>query len=160
MLYRIKQFFRGIFVCVPPESGILIKRYLNKKEYDLFMKLPPYERAHALNTAFTVQGFGDIDNKEIIVKAALLHDIGKVGSGIGIFGKSILVLTDKFFPDFSHKLSQKIDMFKIYYKHPEIGAKLLESIGTDKKVILLVENHHSNKYIKGIEYLKKADSLN
>lgn len=160
-MHRIKQFFKGITAYFSCYSDEIADRYLNIREKEKFMELPKHERAHALNTASIIESFNLQRNREVLIKAALLHDIGKAGSSIGLIKKSVLVLTDKFFPYFSHKLSLKINMFNVYYKHPDLGAEILKTTGTDERVILLVKYHHSeDNNIEGMELLKKADSMN
>lgn len=160
-MYRVKQFFGGLIANIPDGYDRLLNGYLEEKEKQIFMKLPRHEKKHAIDTAYTMKNFNLQKDRDILIKAALLHDIGKIGGSIGLIKKSILVLADKFFPNFSHKLSLKLNMFNIYYNHPALGAKILEDIGTDVRVILLVRNHHSeNCEIDGIELLKKADGVN
>lgn len=160
MLYRIKQFFKGFF-CVSPDISIA-EEYLNTQELQLFMKLPSYEKRHAIDTAVTLMGFNTGKNRDILIEAALLHDIGKLGSGVGLIKKSILVLMNRFFPDASRRLAKNIKMFNVYYNHNIIGAGILKNINADSEVIELVKHHQpwDNFNIEGIELLKKADSLN
>jgi putative nucleotidyltransferase with HDIG domain len=161
-MYRVKQFFKGLYNYMPPGKIGIIDKYLSYDEREIFMQLPNHERNHAVDTAFTVLSLGPPYRTETIVKAALLHDIGKIEGKPGIIKKSILVLMDKIFPSLSYKLSRRLKMFYIYYNHPEIGAKLLENINTDKHAVELVRYHHSDGHndIAGMEVLKKADSLN
>jgi putative nucleotidyltransferase with HDIG domain len=160
MLYRVKQFFKGV-TAPEPDTG-LIDIYLNQDEAKLFMKLPRYEKRHAVDTAMTIRKFHCVANEDILVKAALLHDIGKVGSGVGLIKKSILVLMNRVFPSASHRLAGKLKMFHIYYNHHAIGAEMLRRINTCEHVVLLVEHHQSwdDFHVEGIEFLKKADGLN
>lgn len=163
MVYRVKQFFKGAFAWARKADYELLDEYLNQSEKRLFWELPCHERHHALDTAEFIRcNAADRPDKEALIKAALLHDIGKVGSGMGIFKKSTLVLIDKFLPELSRMLSTRINMFNIYYNHPEIGAEMLEGIGEDKYVVELVRYHHSSKAADtdGMEILKKADNFN
>lgn len=162
MIYRVKQFFRGLAAYIPDKKMELVDYYLTQKEKDLFNRLPLHEKKHAVNTAWTIYNAVYNRDKYILVKAALLHDIGKVQGKLGIIKKSILVLMDRFLPRTAKKLSNKLNMFYLYYNHPEIGAKLLRSINTNEQVVMLVKYHHSSgyNYIEGMDILKEADSLN
>lgn len=157
MLYRVRQFVKGLFACTSKEDNKIVEKHLNRKEKELFDTLPAHEKRHAIDTASAISCDG---SDEILIKAGLLHDIGKTTGNIGIVKKSVLVLMDKFFPVLSKKLSGRLSMFNIYYNHPEIGADLLENTGTEPEVIMLVKYHHSkcNLNIEGLEQLKKADS--
>lgn len=160
MLYRVKQFFRGLTAHEVDES--LADELLNDRERELFARLPSYEKSHAVNTAATVIATAPPSDSEILAKAALLHDIGKVDTGLGPIKKSVLVLMDRFLHALSVKLSGRVDMFYVYYNHHLIGAKLLEDAGTDIRVIELVLHHQpwDDVYVAGIDYLKKADGMN
>ncbi|KPU42982.1 HD domain protein [Oxobacter pfennigii] len=160
MIYRIRQFFKGLTAC--RTDCEVIYKYLNDKEIDLFNKLPPHEKRHAVDTAYTVMKIYSGEDEDILIKSALLHDIGKIEGKTGIMKKSILVLMDKFAHRLSVKLSHRIKMFDIYYNHPEAGAELLEKIRTDEKAILLVRYHHAENYADEytMDILKKADSMN
>lgn len=160
MLYRAKQFFKGVTAYKIDSS--LADIYLNSEELALFLKLPRHEKRHAIDTARTIIKMNVKENKGILIKAALLHDIGKTEPASGIIMKSILVLIDKIFPRICFRLSKRFRVFNTYYNHPQIGACLLEKTNTENKVKLLVRYHHSEKNadIEGMDILKKADNLN
>lgn len=160
MIYRIKQFFKAVTSF--SYDNTLVDKYLNSKEKELFAKLPLHEKRHAVDTASTIIKYDVKNDKHLLIKSALLHDIGKVERRVGILKKSILVLMDKLMPELSKTLSFRYSMFNTYYNHPEIGAELLRRLNTEEKVILLVRYHHSVKCvdIENIDLLKKADSLN
>ncbi len=161
MFKRIKQFYKGITAKITEEDRIFIRKHLDKKTKELFLSLPISEQRHSIDVAKTAiglsKGLGQIE-LDILIKASLLHDIGKINTGLNPFTKSIAVLFDKISP----KLAQntKIKFIKGYYHHPQMGAELLKNL-TDEEVIYLVKNHQSKqKGTKLLELLKKADSLN
>jgi putative nucleotidyltransferase with HDIG domain len=162
MLYRVRQFLKGITPHTPIEREQFLKMYLTPQESILFYRLPRHERSHAMDTAWTINNIGGYIDKEVLIKAAMLHDIGKIQGKSGIIKKSILVLMNKFLPSLSYNLSGRLKMFYIYYNHPEIGAKMLERVNTDKHTVELVRYHHSDGHneIVGMEILKDADCLN
>lgn len=162
MLYRIGQFLKGLTAHIPLEGTVLLDRYLNRQERKIFMELPKHERRHAIATAFSVINLSSNSYNDTMIKAALLHDIGKIKAKTGIIKKSVLVLMDRFLPSLSNKLSESMKMFYIYYNHPEVGADILKTLNTEDGVVDLVRYHHSDtcRDIEHMDILKKADSLN
>ena len=67
-------------------------------------------------------------------RAALLHDIGKVGVPVSILDKPG-ALTD--------------DEFALIKKHPSIGARILEPIASYKVILPMVSQHHERYDGKG-----------
>jgi len=161
LLYRIKQFFWGITARVSLEDIEFVKEYLNKDELNLFIKLEVYDQAHCIRTAKEVKRIY-LEKKmsnDFLVKAALLHDIGKVEGKLSLIDKSILVILDRLtkgkIKEF--KNFKKIDM---YYNHPAKGYNILKKFDYDDRFLYLIRNHH-NKSIKDkeLEVLIKCDSM-
>lgn len=161
MIYRVKQFFWGLTARVPKEDISLVNNYLNEKERKLFFKLPGNEQVHSIKVAREViYESSKLEVKDIsLVKAAFLHDIGKIDSGLNIFNKSVIVILNKLAPKLLLKLI-KLKAVNTYYNHPEIAMGLLES--EDEKLKYYILNHH-NYDIQGDKKLKiiqEADSKN
>lgn len=94
-----------------------------------------------------------------LIKAAFLHDIGKINSGLNIVTKSILVIMDKLSPKLLTKLT-RIKFVNTYYNHPEIAIGYLPE--ANDKVKYYIRNHH-NYALNNDEKLKiiqKSDSKN
>lgn len=160
-MYRIKQFIWAVMSFTYKDNENIEDKYLNRAEKKLFSRLSCYEKRHAIETAKTVLRLDDNNNINLY-KAALLHDIGKVNYKYGIIKKSIVVILNRLIPNITLKLSsRKNSMFYIYYNHPFIGAKMLQEINEDIKIIELVRYHHSMDYInEDMLLLKKADNMN
>lgn len=78
--------------------------------------------------------------QEILRRAALLHDIGKIGVPIALIDKPASL---------SH------EEYEIMKKHPSVGAKILEPISAFEEIIPIIEQHHEQYdgkgYPKGLE---------
>lgn len=152
MLYRLRQFFRPIFYSLTYDDKVFISKYLNEKEQRLFYRLPKYCQMHSLRVARDVldeslkKGLYDI----LLIKAALLHDIGKIDCGFNIITNSILVIANKFFPSVLEKF-KNIKVVNSYFNHAEIAISNIEY--EDFYIKYLILNHH-NYLIKEDEKLK------
>ncbi|EYE87229.1 HD family phosphohydrolase [Fervidicella metallireducens AeB] len=161
MLYRVKQFFHGITAKLTSEDISFIDNFLDIKEKDLFFMLPEYEQAHSIRVARRVleESVKREAYSDMLMKAALLHDIGKINSGLNLITKSIMVILNKLFPKYLYKLNG-IKFVNAFYNHPELALGYL--MDEEEEVKFLILNHH-NYYIKcneGLEILQLADSEN
>lgn len=163
-IYRIKQFYWSITAKIDSKDIELINKYLSKKEQDLFKKLSEYEQKHCVNVTRDIIKYCDknkIDSSNLI-RAALLHDIGKIYNKLNPIEKSLVVMIDNVSKGKLKKFKrlQKVD---VYYNHAEKGYKLLKSFGSyEERFLYLIKNHH-NDYIIGdkeLDILKKCDSMN
>ncbi|MEG0372067.1 MAG: HD family phosphohydrolase [Clostridium sp.] len=157
MFYRVKQFFMAVFSKLDNDDKDFINRYLDRVDLEIFEKLPTHEKKHCINVARYVldnnSGVGDF-----VIRASLLHDIGKVSSGLNPIFKGIIVIMNRI----SNKGTRSLRFIKpirVYYNHPEIGGKIYSNI--DSSIAYIIENHH-NYNIKDstIRMIQEADSNN
>lgn len=171
---RIKQFIKAVCAEIDVNDNIFVDKYLNANEKKLFYAMSIADQRHTLDTAYTVIKLipknAQLD-ESLIVKAALLHDIGKQKGDISVVEKAIAVIFNKLIPEHARKIAASTRaktnadriawVLYIYYYHPEIGAGFLRTINAEEKLIKLVLHHHSREQgTEELELLKKADSLN
>jgi putative nucleotidyltransferase with HDIG domain len=166
--YRVKQFFWSLSIKLNLNELKYIDERLKVEEAEVFKKLAIGEQKHSIRVAIMVENIckehiqrGNCSiNKDRLVKAALLHDIGKIYKHLNVIDKSVLVILNKMTKGKLREYNniKKID---IYYNHAEKGAQLLEKLNYDEAIIFLVRNHHS--MIDGnieLDILKYSDSIN
>lgn len=141
-----------------------IESILNIEELNLFNKLSIQEQKHSVKVAYDIQFFCKDNHKidiNLLVRAALLHDIGKIYKELNIIDKSVIVLLNKISKG-KIKRFFKNKKINVYYNHGKIGRELLEKIGCDKKLLYLVENHHNNRICDNLELriLRSYDEKN
>lgn len=161
MNYRVKQFFWGLFARLTEQEVEFVKSFLEPSEQRLFFRLPRNEQLHSLKVAKEVIEVSRRNGLEdpFLIKAAFLHDIGKIDSGLNVFTKSMLVVLDKLAPGRLARLSRN-KMVNAFYNHPEIAISYLEE--TDDRLIYYIRNHHKYE-MNGDECLsiiQNADSKN
>ncbi|WP_026889736.1 HD domain-containing protein [Clostridium beijerinckii] len=152
-LYRIRQFYWAIESIFIKEDLELLKIYLSASELNLFMKLTKSERQHSIRVYKTAIKYIEDNNivdvdKNKMSKCALLHDIGKSEAKLNIFYKGIIVIINSITCGKFLKYNKNKKVIS-YYNHPEIGAKLLESINTDEyfDIINSIKYHHNESSI-------------
>lgn len=175
MLNRIKQFYSAITAKITEQDREFVNAQLNTKEKALFFGMNMPDQRHVLNVAYTAlhlaEGKSAVD-KSLLVRCALLHDVGKVRGDVSTWDKVMTVLAHRFAPTWAHKWGRlgragRLDnlrhAFYIYFHHPARGAELLTQAGTDLQIINIVRKHHkptSAEDCVELQLLKQADSLN
>jgi putative nucleotidyltransferase with HDIG domain len=158
MKYRVKQFFQALFAKVTQEDRAFISQYLTKQQQTLFFRLRPSEQYHSLKVAYACKDKMPYDT--LLVKAALLHDIGKLGTNLHLINKVFVVLAMKC--KLNHNLLplflQKAIQAKM--EHPKRGYDLLLGYDAEKSVLEIIKNHHQEeKTTEAMRILQYYDNL-
>ncbi|KRQ86473.1 hypothetical protein ABG79_01679 [Caloramator mitchellensis] len=159
-MYRISQFFQAVFAKLERDDIVFVNTYLSERERGLFFRLPKSEQVHSIRVAKDVLNASlDCECYDVLlIKAALLHDIGKIGSGLNPITKSIMVILDKILKD-KLKRYKNIRIVKHYYDHPEIALEYLEN--DNRYLKFLIKNHHNyDVRDKKLQLLQHADCNN
>jgi putative nucleotidyltransferase with HDIG domain len=165
--YRFKQFLWSLSFKLSKREEEYLSEHLNSTERGLFKRLSIAEQRHSIRVALDVEkACRDYDESgtaidgQKLVKAALLHDIGKIFGKLNVIEKSILVILNKLSKGKIKRYSH-IKKINVYYNHADMGAELLKGYEIDESTIYLVRNHHRN--IKGdaeLEVLADCDNIN
>lgn len=164
--YRLKQFLWAVTAKVNKSDENFIQENLNDTEKNLFYRLSKSDQKHCLRVAYKVKELCKESNlsDKILVKAALLHDIGKGQCSLGVIDKSLLVIADKILKG-NLKKFKNIKKVNAYYNHAESGYEILKKYGYDEKFLNLIRNHHMrqdnlNVIDKELSILIKSDNEN
>lgn len=162
---RFKQFFLAFTDKVSEDDKSFVHKYLDEKERELFYLLSVQDQKHSIRVARDVIKECSIkdDNFQTIVKAALLHDIGKITQSLNVIDKSILVILNKM-SNGRLKTLDNLPKVNIYYNHPQLGYELMEQYSSDELLLYLIKNHHNNMIdwskSKELSMLRKCDDRN
>ncbi len=175
MWRRIRQFFAACTAFITKKDREFIAQYLNAEEQSLFFRMNKATQKHCLKVAITVadpcfQKDFPIERRPYLIRAALLHDVGKSLSDINVFIKTLFVLYKKYFPQvvIDEGFFQARDeiLRPLYYalyvcaNHAPLGAQLLNEAGIDNNIVRIVASHHqANCDDQGIRTLQQADAL-
>lgn len=169
--YRVWQFWQSLKNAPRSEDREKVKVILNSAELALFQGLPIPDQNHSLRVLQTLQSAGETDPD--LLKAALLHDIGKILHPLRHWERVFAVLLEAFLPRIAADWGEK-DLKGFYRplviisQHPVWGADLAEKAGSSQLVIWLIRHHQVQDLTglfnhQGVELLKKlqiADNLN
>ena len=140
MIYRLKQFFNAMTAKITEADRKFYKKYLSHQEVMLFEKLKHYDQKHSLQVAYLIEEKTSGNPK--MIKAGLLHDIGKQVYPLGPFQKGIMVILDRLTKGRIKSLN-KWKMVRGYYEHPDFGYQILEKEACyDEEFLELIKCHH------------------
>lgn len=191
--YRIGQYLSAVRAELFGAGGEeYIAKYLSESEQRLWRTQKAPDRAHSLNVARTADELQNnlpegltAEERIILLKAALLHDIGRGEFGSSL-AKSLAVLLTKFGyggdnkktdakrrPETPEEFSgsgYRASLMYHYYCHAEIGAKLLSDMyhqngelsEAEKRIIHLVKHHRDEEAgdDRLLKLLIEADRMN
>jgi hypothetical protein len=127
-----KRFATSLVPGGPPfEAEAWVAGVLSEAEVGLWRRMSGPDRRHAVGVARRVEAALGEQATPPVLAAALLHDVGKVRSGLGTFGRVAATLA----PVRSPRMEQ-------YRRHPELGAELLELAGSDPLTVTWAREHH------------------
>jgi len=177
MMYnvRIKQFIAAVTAEIVPADQTFIDKWLSGPEQKLFWAMSLPDQCHCLQVAYTaIKLAKQADfavNQDLLIRCALLHDVGKTFGDMSTIDKILTVLAYKIFPDFAKKwgrygkgssLDNLRHAFYIYLYHAERSRDQLLSLGLIELAEIVAEHHKAPTENDPPELLllRKADDLN
>lgn len=158
-----------------PMDHELIESYLDDSGKFLFFQMNRIDQMHSINVAKMViaqAGFIRGLDHHALVKAALLHDIGKVEGELGLVSRLVAGALRRIYPTGRNKLgiqSRKPMLGKIRYGfyvdliHPVRGSHMAKIFGVEDRVVELIRHHHDpprKDQEAELTWLQLADSRN
>ena len=136
----------------------------------LFFRMSDPDQAHSVRVfqALVAQGEDDDD----LLRAALLHDVGKSLHPLRAWERSLVVVTNRILPNQVLKWGQGEPdgwrkPFVVALQHPEWGATLIQQEGGSETLVTLIRYHQEHappnigKDVQELlERLQTADGMN
>ncbi|GAB6180745.1 HD domain-containing protein [Desulfotomaculum defluvii] len=174
MINRVKQFWFAIFSRMSKDDIRFIQKYLDKKEQSLFWQMDRPTQTHCVRVAKTCLLLSsdnhDSINRTLLIKAALLHDIGKPAKVIRTIDRVFIVLLGALVSKTPRDLLKQINntgrfakALSAHLEHPQRGAKMAREHNLHPDIIYLIKHHHRETVLSipaELSILKKADELN
>jgi hypothetical protein len=170
-VYRVSQFCRALLARVSKRELGLLSEYLTPSQADLFHRMPRCDQRHGLDVFYALQGKRHHDHDLLV--AALLHDVGKVGGGLRLWHRVLIVLIKALRPQLLDRLAKGEPRgwrypFYVHQRHPELGAELARAVDCSPITVELIRRHqeplasnpprtHQDKLLAA---LQEADGVN
>jgi hypothetical protein len=110
---------------------------LTAGERELWCCMGAVDRAHAVEVARGALARYGPDRR--IAAAGLLHDVGKIESGLGVPGRVVATLVGPVVP---RRWAPRLGRLGCYLTYPERGSGLLAAAGSDPLVVAWAAEHH------------------
>ena len=172
---RIKQVLQALTAQIETADYLFLEKWLAPDEKELFFAMSLPEQRHALNVAYSARRLSwriANVNQELLLRSALLHDVGKIYGDMSIFDKIIAVLADAFVPQKARSwarfgreegwLQNVRHALYIYFSHAELGRDKLLALGLTEIAAIVAQHHKAPAENDPPELLllRKADELN
>jgi hypothetical protein len=137
-LHLGRRFFGSLRPGGPaPDDDQWAEDRLLTREVALWRRMSDADRRHAVGVARrTVEVVGPGVERPVVA-AALLHDVGKIESGLGPFRRAAATLVGK-----ARGRERVSGRFGTYLRHDVVGAALLEAAGSDGITVVWAREHH------------------
>jgi hypothetical protein len=142
-----KRFFGSLRPGGPGEADrAWAESQLSESELVLWKRMSGADRRHAVATARRVERSLGHEATRPVLAAALLHDLGKIESGLGTYGRVVATLSVAAAGREAARGWMRTTGFTrrvgLYVEHPRLGGDHLELGGSDPFVVAWTRQHH------------------
>lgn len=129
-----------------PADQAWVEGVLLPGELRLWHRLSGPDRRHAVGVARRVErSLGELATRPVLA-AALLHDVGKVESGLRTYGRVVATVSGKVAGvEMAHTWRRQRGYARrvgLHLLHAELGAELLALAGSDPLTVAWAREHH------------------
>ncbi|MCS6964796.1 hypothetical protein [Thermoflexus sp.] len=146
LFYRFRQLWWAIAVRIREEDRALVARILPLEAQALFWRMAPADQRHSLAVLRTLLAWGE--THPALLRAALLHDVGKTAASLRPWERGLIVLGNamgqriwRFGCSRWPVLRHWMERVRRYQAHPEIGAAWAMEAGCDPLTVALIRRH-------------------
>lgn len=140
MAHLVRRFGESLWPAPPsPADDAWAEAHLLEAEVALWRRMRGFDRRHAVGVARRVLGVMP-DAPRPVLAAALLHDVGKVDSGLGVFGRVVATLWRGLRG--AERVAAGDGPMGRYVNHPATGAAWLRDADADPLTAAWAAEHH------------------
>ena len=145
--HLVSRFFGAISGAQPPLEDLTeVESLLLDGELLFWRKLPTMDQRHSIAVLRRFVNLRPGATRPEM-RAALLHDIGKLQSNLGVLGRVVATL-----------IGPRGERFTAYHDHERIGSEMLQNINSDLVTIRLVAGSDQSDIARALSDLREADN--
>ena len=147
--HLVRRFFTSLSNRPPASNDIAwVNEQLLTSEFELWCRMKPHDQRHSIEVACRFIELHPTYSRDQIA-AALLHDIGKVESELGVMGRVVATI-----------VGPKGEKFRRYHDHELIGLNLCRKAGSSAETLRLLDWSHEELRNDSIaNLLRQADQI-
>jgi hypothetical protein len=147
--HLIRRFVTSLSRRMPPAIDVAwVNEKLLENEFELWCRMKPHDQRHSVEVARRFSELHPTFSRDEVA-AALLHDIGKVESELGIMGRVVATIA-----------GPKGEKFRRYHDHELIGLNLCRKAGSSAETLRLLDWSHEELRNDSIaKLLRQADQM-
>lgn len=146
MRYRLWQLWRALFGRVTPAEQRLVAALLSSGEQRLFTAMASFDQRHALDVYRVLCAAGHDD--QLLLRAALLHDCGKVGDDgrpIPLLYYGLFVATERLVPALyaaaAARSGRGLWPFRLHAQHEARATRMAAAAGASPEVVAILSEY-------------------
>ena len=148
-LHLVRRFFTSLSKRTPDIKDVAwVNERLLENEFALWNRMKPHDQRHSIEVANRFTRLHPTFTRDEVA-AALLHDIGKVESELGVVGRVVATI-----------VGPKGEKFRRYHEHELIGLNLCRNAGSSAETLRLLDwstQESRNNLI--VKLLRQADQI-
>lgn len=140
-LNAARRTLRALLPALAPPDDAFARARLSGPEYALYLRMDARDRHHACEVAKALLGRHP-EAGEVLVRAALLHDVGKSGRPYRVAERVLVhLLPGRPLPP-EPRLQGLAGAMQVKRHHQRYGADMIRAAGGSEAVARLVAGHH------------------
>ena len=163
--YRLRQFRAAVLARLAPSEYMLVAQTLSPAELGLFVRMPRYAQRHCLDVCLTLRAGGYTDG--MLLRAALLHDCGKVGDdgrAIPLVYYGLFVVLRRIAPRLYGWAAANgrgpLRPFAVHATHDERSAHMAAAAGSPPALVAILRDYAARRPTEHARALAWADEQN